>query len=197
MRDDVDRKRFLKMAGGAGAASFSAFALAACGSSGKVLVERERSCGDGEHERDRLEQRGPRDSQLRAHARVPGDELLREGRRVGPVQRQGREPDQDVRRPGEDARRSAQRRCRKAGRNAGGQPQRQIPDHQRDARSQSSPTRSRTSARLRTSARRPTSRAPRFSRRAGDPHGRGAPRGDARHAREEVAHPGWRVRQAG
>ncbi|HUA73577.1 MAG TPA: ferritin-like domain-containing protein [Solirubrobacteraceae bacterium] len=33
MRDDVDRKRFLKMAGSAGAASFGAFALAACGSS--------------------------------------------------------------------------------------------------------------------------------------------------------------------
>lgn len=33
--DDVDRKRFLKMAGSAGAASFGAFALAACGSSSK------------------------------------------------------------------------------------------------------------------------------------------------------------------
>jgi rubrerythrin len=32
-RDDVDRKRFLKMAGSAGAASFGAFVLAACGSS--------------------------------------------------------------------------------------------------------------------------------------------------------------------
>jgi rubrerythrin len=36
VRDDVDRKRFLKMAGGAGAASFSAFVLAACGSSTKT-----------------------------------------------------------------------------------------------------------------------------------------------------------------
>ncbi|MGA2454818.1 MAG: ferritin-like domain-containing protein [Solirubrobacteraceae bacterium] len=36
VRDDVDRKRFLKMAGGAGAASFSAFVLAACGSSSKT-----------------------------------------------------------------------------------------------------------------------------------------------------------------
>jgi rubrerythrin len=35
-RDDVDRKRFLKMAGGAGAASFGAFVLAACGSSKKT-----------------------------------------------------------------------------------------------------------------------------------------------------------------
>jgi hypothetical protein len=34
-RDDVDRKRFLRMAGGAGAASFGAFVLAACGSSSK------------------------------------------------------------------------------------------------------------------------------------------------------------------
>jgi rubrerythrin len=34
-RDDVDRKRFLKMAGSAGAASFGAFMLAACGSSSK------------------------------------------------------------------------------------------------------------------------------------------------------------------
>jgi len=33
VRDDVDRKRFLKMAGSAGAASFGAFVLAACGSS--------------------------------------------------------------------------------------------------------------------------------------------------------------------
>ncbi len=33
VRDDVDRKRFLKLAGSAGAASFGAFALAACGSS--------------------------------------------------------------------------------------------------------------------------------------------------------------------
>jgi Ferritin-like domain len=36
VRDDVDRKRFLKMAGGAGAASFGAFVLAACGSSTKT-----------------------------------------------------------------------------------------------------------------------------------------------------------------
>jgi rubrerythrin len=35
VRDDVDRKRFLKMAGSAGAASFGAFVLAACGSSSK------------------------------------------------------------------------------------------------------------------------------------------------------------------
>jgi rubrerythrin len=33
MRDDVDRKRFLKIAGSAGAVSFGAFALAACGAS--------------------------------------------------------------------------------------------------------------------------------------------------------------------
>ena len=33
VRDDVDRKRFLKMVGGASAASFGAFVLAACGSS--------------------------------------------------------------------------------------------------------------------------------------------------------------------
>lgn len=33
VRDDVDRKRFLKMAGSTGAASFGAFVLAACGSS--------------------------------------------------------------------------------------------------------------------------------------------------------------------
>jgi hypothetical protein len=36
VRDDVDRKRFLKMAGSAGAASFGAFVLAACGSSKKA-----------------------------------------------------------------------------------------------------------------------------------------------------------------
>jgi hypothetical protein len=36
VRDDVDRKRFLKLAGGAGAASFGAFVLAACGSSTKT-----------------------------------------------------------------------------------------------------------------------------------------------------------------
>jgi len=35
VRDDVERKRFLKMAGSAGAASFGAFVLAACGSSSK------------------------------------------------------------------------------------------------------------------------------------------------------------------
>jgi rubrerythrin len=35
VRDDVDRKRFLKLLGGAGAASFGAFVLAACGSSKK------------------------------------------------------------------------------------------------------------------------------------------------------------------
>jgi rubrerythrin len=35
VRDDVDRKRFLKLAGSAGAASFGAFVLAACGSSSK------------------------------------------------------------------------------------------------------------------------------------------------------------------
>ncbi len=36
VRDDVDRKRFLKMVGGAGAASFSAFVVAACGGAGKT-----------------------------------------------------------------------------------------------------------------------------------------------------------------
>jgi rubrerythrin len=36
VRDDVDRKRFLKMAGSAGAASFGAFVIAACGSSSKT-----------------------------------------------------------------------------------------------------------------------------------------------------------------
>jgi rubrerythrin len=36
VRDDVDRKRFLKLAGSAGAASFGAFVLAACGSSRKA-----------------------------------------------------------------------------------------------------------------------------------------------------------------
>lgn len=36
VRDDVDRKRFLKMAGAGGAASFGAFVLAACGSSKKA-----------------------------------------------------------------------------------------------------------------------------------------------------------------
>jgi rubrerythrin len=35
VRDDVDRKRFLKMAGAGAGASFGAFVLAACGSSGK------------------------------------------------------------------------------------------------------------------------------------------------------------------
>lgn len=35
VRDDSDRKRFLKMAGSAGAASFGAFVLAACGASKK------------------------------------------------------------------------------------------------------------------------------------------------------------------
>jgi len=33
VRDDLDRKRFLKLAGSAGAASFGAFVIAACGSS--------------------------------------------------------------------------------------------------------------------------------------------------------------------
>jgi len=36
VRDDVDRKRFLKAVGGAGAASFGAFVLAACGSSSQI-----------------------------------------------------------------------------------------------------------------------------------------------------------------
>lgn len=36
VRDDVERKRFLKLAGSAGAASFGAFVLAACGSSKKA-----------------------------------------------------------------------------------------------------------------------------------------------------------------
>jgi rubrerythrin len=38
VRDDVDRKRFLKMVGSAGAASFGAFVLAACGSSKKAAT---------------------------------------------------------------------------------------------------------------------------------------------------------------
>jgi rubrerythrin len=38
VRDDVDRKRFLKLAGSAGAASFGAFVLAACGSSSKTAT---------------------------------------------------------------------------------------------------------------------------------------------------------------
>ena len=48
VRDDVDRKRFLKMAGSAGAASFGAFVLAACGSS----IEQELDhLGDGARQR--------------------------------------------------------------------------------------------------------------------------------------------------
>ncbi len=39
MRDDSDRKRFLKMAGSAGAASFGAFVLAACGSSSSSIEQ--------------------------------------------------------------------------------------------------------------------------------------------------------------
>ncbi|MHB1537819.1 MAG: ferritin-like domain-containing protein [Solirubrobacteraceae bacterium] len=38
VRDDTDRKRFLKAVGAGGAASFGAFVLAACGSSGKEKV---------------------------------------------------------------------------------------------------------------------------------------------------------------
>jgi rubrerythrin len=38
VRDDVDRKRFLKMAGSASAASFGAWVLAACGSSKKAAT---------------------------------------------------------------------------------------------------------------------------------------------------------------
>lgn len=38
VRDDLDRKRFLKMAGSAGAASFGAFVIAACGSSKKTTA---------------------------------------------------------------------------------------------------------------------------------------------------------------
>jgi rubrerythrin len=38
VRDDLDRKRFLKMAGTAGAASFGAFVMAACGSSKKTTA---------------------------------------------------------------------------------------------------------------------------------------------------------------
>src|SRR6202035_4429385 len=38
VRDDVDRKRFLKMTGAAGAASFGAFVLAACGGSKKAAT---------------------------------------------------------------------------------------------------------------------------------------------------------------
>jgi hypothetical protein len=38
MRDDSDRKRFLKTVGSAGAASFGAFVLAACGSSKKTAT---------------------------------------------------------------------------------------------------------------------------------------------------------------
>ncbi len=36
VRDDLDRKRFLKVVGSAGAASFGAFVMAACGSSSKT-----------------------------------------------------------------------------------------------------------------------------------------------------------------
>ncbi|HEY1687857.1 MAG TPA: ferritin-like domain-containing protein [Solirubrobacteraceae bacterium] len=39
VRDDSDRKKFLKAVGGAGAASFTAFVLAACGSSSKEKAE--------------------------------------------------------------------------------------------------------------------------------------------------------------
>jgi rubrerythrin len=43
VRDDVDRKRFLKMAGSAGAASFGAFVLAACGSSSSTSSSKSAS----------------------------------------------------------------------------------------------------------------------------------------------------------
>ena len=45
VRDDVGRKKFLKAVGGAGAASFGAFVLAACGSSGAATTARKASAG--------------------------------------------------------------------------------------------------------------------------------------------------------
>ncbi len=50
VRDDHDRKRFLKMVGGAGAASFGAFVLAACGSSSKTASTSSATATDGHHQ---------------------------------------------------------------------------------------------------------------------------------------------------
>ena len=44
VRDDVDRKRFLKAVGGLGAASFGTFVLAACGSSKSSTTATTAAC---------------------------------------------------------------------------------------------------------------------------------------------------------
>ncbi len=75
VRDDVDRKRFLKMAGGTGAASFTRVRARRLRLQQQIVVHRQH--GGGHCRRyDRLQQRRSGDPQLRAHARVPGDELL-------------------------------------------------------------------------------------------------------------------------
>ena len=157
VRDDSDRKRFLKMAGSAGAASFGAFVLAACGSSSSSSTTA-TSGRAGEHGNDRVVERQHgrhRHPQLRAHARVPGDRVLRKVDRGRSCSAARSEPDQGLRRPGGHTRGRAERRGRSARWNPGGEAGRQIPDHHRGSDAPNSPTPSRTSAPRPISVRRP------------------------------------------
>ncbi len=195
-RDDVDRKRFLKMAGSAGAASFGAFVLAACGSSSSSSKSTTAA-----------------GTATSASSSAGGDiaivnyaltleylesEFYAKVIASGAVQRQSRRLLQDVRQPGGLARRRAEsgRDASWAGR------RRQNPNGKFPITSATQVAKLAytvenlgAAAYLGQAGEDPEPGDPR--RGACDPHGRGAPRGDARHAREEVRHPAWRIRHAG
>ena len=188
VRDDVDRKRFLKMAGGAGAASFSAFVLAACGSSTKTTSTAATSASAAHH-RVREAPATWRSSTTRSRSSTWRRSSTKRSIASGLFSGKVGSLIKELRRPGGDARGSAERRVEKLGGTPAANPDGKFPIDQRHAGRRAGvhrrePRRGRLS---RPGGQHPEPRSARDGAR--DPLGRGAPRGDARHAGQEVVTP--------
>ena len=127
-KDPVSRRKFMALTGGSAAAA--AF-LAACGSDSDSATTTSSAKPSGGERNRPVRQGRRRHPQLRAHARVPGDRLLRRRRQERALQ--GRRPgdDQEVRRGGGRTRRSADRGGQADGRQAGAGTENRIPPGQR------------------------------------------------------------------
>ena len=192
VRDDTDRKRFLKMTGAAGAASFGAFVFAACGSSKSTTTSATGAAAATSSTGASTAAPSGGDVGILNYALTLEylesefyGKVIAAGLFTGKVGALIK----DFAQPGAVTRGSAERRPSASS----AEPLWPSPTASSRSKMQirwpSWPTRSRTWAQPPTSDRPPTSRAPRcWPRRIGDPLRRGSPRGHAGHAREEAGH---------